>query len=113
MGSTTLVSLSEYLRTTYDPDCDFLEGEVRERNMGEQPHAHVQGILTRIFGNHRREWNVRALPEQRVQVRPNRFRIPDLCVVPTPGTASSALRRCSASRCFPATRPCGIWWSVP
>jgi len=81
MGSTTLVSLEEYLHTTYRPDCDFLEGEVKERNMGEQPHAHVQGILTRIFGNHRRDWNVRALPEQRVQVRPNRFRIPDVCVL--------------------------------
>lgn len=81
MGSTTLVSLDEYLHTTYRPDCDFLEGEVRERNMGEQPHAHIQGILAAIFRDHRREWNVRALPEQRVQVRPNRFRIPDVCVL--------------------------------
>ena len=81
MGSTTLVSLEEYLRTTYRPDCDFLDGEVKERNMGEQPHAHLQGILTALFHTHRRAWNVRALPEQRVQVRPNRFRIPDVCVL--------------------------------
>ena len=81
MGSATLVSLDEYLHTTYRPDCDFLEGEVKERNMGEQPHAHVQGILTALFHNHRHDWNVRALPEQRVPVRPNRFRIPDICVL--------------------------------
>jgi hypothetical protein len=36
-----MVPLSEYLSTTYRPDCDFLEGELKERNMGEQPHARL------------------------------------------------------------------------
>lgn len=79
--ATALVSLEEYLKTTYRPDRDFLEGELLERNMGEQQHAAIQGFFIRYFGNYRREWNVRALPEQRVQVRPERFRIPDVCLV--------------------------------
>jgi Uma2 family endonuclease len=28
-----------------------------------------------------KEWRIRVVPEQRVQVKPTRFRIPDLCVV--------------------------------
>ncbi len=36
MGSMTLISLEEYLHTTYRPDCDFLEGVVEERNLGEE-----------------------------------------------------------------------------
>jgi Uma2 family endonuclease len=28
-----------------------------------------------------REWNIRVLPEQRIQVAPKRFRVPDVCVV--------------------------------
>ena len=81
MASATLISVSEYLATTYRPDRDFLAGTLKERNMGEQPHALIQGILSRIFGNHRHEWNVRVLPEQRVQISPDRFRIPDICVL--------------------------------
>jgi len=36
MGSTTLISVSEYLNTIYHPDCDYVDGEVGERNLGEK-----------------------------------------------------------------------------
>jgi Uma2 family endonuclease len=81
MASTTLIPVSEYLSTTYRPDRDFLEGELKERNMGEQPHANVQGLLYFIFQRNRDEWKVRPLPEQRVQVSAERFRIPDVTVL--------------------------------
>jgi Uma2 family endonuclease len=81
MGTSTLISVDEYLHTTYQPDCDYVEGEVLERNMGEQSHARLQGYLLGIFLLHRNAWQLRALPEQRVQVKAERFRIPDLCVV--------------------------------
>ena len=29
------VSLQEYLETSYRPDCDYLDGELLERNVGE------------------------------------------------------------------------------
>ncbi|MDQ2925293.1 MAG: Uma2 family endonuclease [Acidobacteriota bacterium] len=80
MTTSTLVPLSEYLSTTYRPDRDFLEGELLERNMGEHPHARIQIILGTIFETNRKAWNVRPSTEQRVQVRPERFRIPDICV---------------------------------
>ena len=81
MASATLIPVSEYLATSYHPDRDYIDGEVKERNMGEQPHSLVQGILARIFGVHRHEWGVRVHPEQRVQVTSNRFRIPDVCIL--------------------------------
>ena len=81
MGSTTPISVQEYLHTTYRPDCDFVDGEVLERNMGEQSHARLQGFLFGVFLLHREAWQLRALPEQRVQVKADRFRIPDVCVV--------------------------------
>jgi Uma2 family endonuclease len=31
---------------------------------------------------HQQEWNIEVLPEQRVQVSPTRFRVPDVCLVP-------------------------------
>lgn len=65
MASSTLIPVSEYLSTTYRPDRDFLEGELKERSTGEQPHANVQGLLCFIFQRNREQWKV-PLPEQRV-----------------------------------------------
>lgn len=68
MASATIVPVSEYLSTTYRPDCDYIDGEVQERNLGEREHALLQGIFTAIFYNHRKDWQTIALLEQRVQV---------------------------------------------
>jgi Uma2 family endonuclease len=81
MASSTLIPVSEYLSTTYRPDRDFLEGQLKERNVGEQPHANVQNLLCFIFQRNRDAWKVRPLPEQRVQVSAERFRIPDVTVL--------------------------------
>ena len=35
MAVGTLVSVEEYLHTSYQPDCDYVDGEVQERNLGE------------------------------------------------------------------------------
>jgi Uma2 family endonuclease len=81
MASATQISATEYLSTSYRPDCDLVDGQLIERNMGEFDHSKLQGALVIWFGKHQREWNIHVLPEQRVQVKPNRFRIPDVCVV--------------------------------
>jgi len=81
MATATLIPVSEYLNTTYRPDCDYIDGEVRERNMGEQPHAHLQSIFSGIFREHRKQWFVRALTEQRVQTSATHYRIADVCIL--------------------------------
>ena len=81
VASAVVVPVREYLSTTYRPDRDFLEGELKERNVGEQSHAPVQLILGKLFENNRKIWETRTPTELRVQVRPDRFRIPDVCVL--------------------------------
>jgi Uma2 family endonuclease len=81
MASATLISVSEYLATSYRPDCDLVDGHLVERNLGEYDHASLQRALILWFGNRERAWNIRVLPEQRVQVIPSRFRVPDVCVI--------------------------------
>lgn len=51
---STLIPVSEYLATTYRPDCDYVDGELVERNLGEREHAALQGILNAIFHSKRR-----------------------------------------------------------
>lgn len=80
MATSTLVPLQVYLDTDYRPDCDWIDGEVKERNMGEGQHSTVQTFLIGYFLQHKREWGVRILTEQRVQVAATRFRVPDVCL---------------------------------
>ena len=81
MATPVLVPIPEYLNTTYRPDCDYVDGELLERNMGERPHATIQGFFVASFYNQRKLWRVLALPEQRIQISATRYRVADVCVV--------------------------------
>jgi Uma2 family endonuclease len=83
MASSVLIPVNEYLNTTYRPDCDYVDGELKERNVGEEAHAEIQAILARIIGIHRETWQVRVYTEVRVQTSETHFRVPDVCVVPS------------------------------
>ena len=81
MATSTMVALSEYLRTSYSPDCEWVDGEVRERNMGEGSHAVVQSFFIKYFGRREEEWGIRVLPELRTQVSATHFRVPDVLLM--------------------------------
>jgi hypothetical protein len=36
------VSIGEYLTGDYEPDCDYVDGVLEERNLGESNHAGFQ-----------------------------------------------------------------------
>lgn len=75
------VSLHEYLTTTYHPDCDYIDGHLQERNLGEYDHARLQGEIFFVFRSHAAEWGIQTLPELRLQVSPANFRIPAVMVL--------------------------------
>jgi len=79
MATTVLVPLSEYLSTTYHPDCDYIDGTLQERNVGEIDHSEAQGRTYLFVQTQTRGfW---AGVEVRVQIRANRFRVPDVTIV--------------------------------
>jgi Uma2 family endonuclease len=78
MATTTRIPLSEYLETSYRPDCEYVDGEIRERNVGKWEHARVQLLLAVWFGTHEKQWGITGSTEQRIRVSPNRVRVPDL-----------------------------------
>lgn len=79
--STTLISLDQYLHETWDPDREFVDGEVVERNPGEKDHAAWQGALQRLLSNWRQSANIRIYPELRLQTSSTHFRIPDILAI--------------------------------
>jgi len=81
MATAVLVSVEDYLKTSYDPDCDYVDGEVVERNLGEFEHSSTQREIVIFLSTHFPLLRTKVLPEQRVQVTGSRFRIPDVCVL--------------------------------
>lgn len=79
MGASTLVSLEEYLSTSYDPDCDYVDGELEDRNVGQKSHAKAQSKLLIAFNF--RYPSLFVVVEQRTRVSATRYRVPDVCVM--------------------------------
>lgn len=75
------VSLTEYLNTEYEPDCDYVDGFLEERNVGKKRHSRTQTRLATWLAGREAEHGFIVLTEQRVQVAPRRVRIPDICLL--------------------------------
>ena len=75
------VPVEEYLSTAYEHDCEYDNGVIVERPLGEFEHAYLQTLLATIFTNNMEAWRVFGLTEQRVQINPSRFLVPDICVL--------------------------------
>ncbi len=82
MATATQISLETYLTTSYEPDMDYVDGVLEDRNVGEYDHNAVQQEILFWFREHRREWRIRAVQEQRTRVASTKVRIPDVCVFP-------------------------------
>jgi Uma2 family endonuclease len=80
MASGALVSLEEYLTTVYEPDCEYVEGEVLERNMGELEHGGLQMVIASWLFTRRKQFGIHVFPETRTQISARRFRVPDIAV---------------------------------
>ena len=76
-----LLSIDEYLGTSYRPDVDFVDGEIKVRNLGEFDHARVQALLIASFIGRERVWHTTTVVEQRIRVSPTRVRICDLAIL--------------------------------
>ena len=95
MATTTrlAVPVSGYLHSSYSPDCDYVDGELQERNVGELDHAEVQTALAHWFRSHDKEWNIRAFTELRMRISPTRFRIADVCLISRGEPTDQVLQR--------------------
>src|SRR5262245_27389130 len=84
MKTSAPVSVEEYLSSEYSPDVDYVDGELVERNVGEKDHSRLQTLLTAFLANRETEYGIHVFVEQRVQISPRRFRVPDVCVTVGP-----------------------------
>ena len=84
MATGILVSEESYLHTSYEPDCEFEDGVLIERNAGTIDHGKLQVALTAYFFRRRKAWSLHVVTEVRTRTRAGKYMIPDLCVVEGP-----------------------------
>jgi len=81
MSTKVQMDVEEYLRTSFDgSDCEYLDGEVVERNMGELPHSDIQGNLYLLLSQLRGRLGIRVNLEIRIQINNRRYRVADVAV---------------------------------
>jgi Uma2 family endonuclease len=89
--SAPAVPLGVYLETSYRPDREYLDGELLARNVGEWDHSKLQARLIVYLSQLTATGPIHVVPEQRVQVRRSRFRVPDIAVIVGPEPAEQIL----------------------
>ena len=80
MATATRITIEQYLKTPYEPDAEFVNGEVEERNVGEYDHNVVQWAILDWFRRRDKSWKTRTIQEQRTRLSSGNVRIPDVSV---------------------------------
>ena len=78
MTTATPVSVEEYLRTSYEPSCEYVDGVLVPKAMGTKKHGNRQLRIANLIGDAFPQYEV--TPELTVRVTRTQYLIPDLAV---------------------------------
>jgi len=70
-----LVPVEQYLKTDYEPHCEYLDGELLPKSLPDYIHSKLQKLLIVLLAQHA----VEGLAELHTRISPRRYRIPDVC----------------------------------
>ena len=79
LPNSPLLSVDEYLNTSYDPDVEFVDGILVERKVGDWLHSLVQSNV--LFMLRRKYPHLKVVAELRSSVTGTRYRLPDVCAL--------------------------------
>ena len=74
------IPMEEYMRTSYEYDAEWVDGEVVERSLPNNAHACVQHVIDHALGNAEPLSRLYSRPGLRIRVAPDRWRIPDIAI---------------------------------
>src|SRR5450755_2379806 len=79
-------TLNEYLNTSYEPDMEFVDGTLVERNVGTQLHSLFMSIVAARLWENRQSYPIKVFTSARllVDALTCRYRVPDILVLNTP-----------------------------
>jgi Uma2 family endonuclease len=74
MATATHVPVDEYLRTSYEPNCEYIDGVLRPKAMGTKKHSRLQVRLGALL----EQLGYEAGSELTVKIRQGKYLIPDV-----------------------------------
>jgi Uma2 family endonuclease len=82
-AAPVFVPIEEYLKSSYSPDAEYIDGQIveRESTMGENDHSAWQEAICAWFRAQAVSAGIRVRPELRVQVDAYGFLIPDVTLL--------------------------------
>jgi Uma2 family endonuclease len=80
--TTNQITLEAYLNSIFHPDMEYVDGELKERNVGSYEHSRLQALITQWFGNSESAWGVQVVTEQRTRTSDTNILIPDVALLP-------------------------------
>jgi Uma2 family endonuclease len=81
MAAATHVPVEVYLRSSYEPDAEYVDGEIEKRPQAGFDHASWHGAILARFCECEKERGILALPSLRIRVAANRYRVPDITLL--------------------------------
>jgi Uma2 family endonuclease len=89
------ITVEDYLVSSFDPDMEYVDGVLVERNVGEPDHSRLQYLIAKAFGLLEGTHQVRVFVECRVFIanepRRKRYRVPDVSLAWLPIDRAKAL----------------------
>jgi hypothetical protein len=82
MATSAQMSMTEYFHSIFEPDAEYVNGEIEQRNVGEYDHNAVQKAILIWFGQHDKGWRTRSIQEQRTRLKSGNVRLPNVSVFP-------------------------------
>ncbi|MGD0548425.1 MAG: Uma2 family endonuclease [Terracidiphilus sp.] len=80
-AAPVFVPVEEYLRSSYSPDAEYIDGQIVERNRGDDAHSSWQGAILFWFDRQAVKAGIRVRPSLRMQTDSNTFLIPDVTLL--------------------------------
>jgi Uma2 family endonuclease len=85
------VSEEEYLRTEYEPNCEYVDGVLELKALPGLSHSVLQRLLCCVLTPAELTHRIMVCPELHIRIRSGRHRVPDLALMPdTFATTDSA-----------------------
>jgi Uma2 family endonuclease len=92
---TNEIAVEDYLASSFDPDMEYVDGVLVERNVGEPDHSRSQFLIAEAFRRLEGTREVRVFVECRVFIADEpgrkRYRVPDVSLARLPIDRAKAL----------------------
>jgi len=75
------LSLDEYFEATYEPECEYIDGELFQKALGTNDHARLQFRIARLLYRYEEAGLCQIATEQSLRVREGAVLIPDVCLL--------------------------------